>query len=32
MKNSRLSEIPNKNQNQQSFDIKINIKYETGED
>ena len=31
MKNSRLSEIPNKNQNQQSFDIKLNIKYETGE-
>ena len=31
MKNSPLSEIPNKNQNQQSFDIKINIKYETGE-
>ena len=31
MKNSRLSEIPNKNENQQSFDIKLNIKYETGE-
>ena len=31
IKNSRFLEIPNKNRDQKSFEIKINVKYETGE-
>ncbi len=31
IKNSRFTEIPNKNKRQTSFEIKINIKYESGE-
>jgi Recombinational DNA repair ATPase (RecF pathway) len=31
IKNSRFDEIPNKNKKQKNFEIKINIKYETGE-
>ncbi len=31
IKNSRFLEIPNKNRDQKSFEIKINVKYESGE-
>ena len=31
IKNSRFVEMPNKDRDQKSFEIKINVKYETGE-
>ena len=31
IKNSRFEEIPNKNKSQKNFEVKINVKYETGE-
>ena len=31
IKNSRFAELPNKDKGQKNFEIKINVKYETGE-